>query len=77
MCIKCLEAAQEIYPELTEQDRVRLLWEATAFPFAQPEHIRKQLMDHKANTDGSVQAAINRAAENMDAAMAKIHKDQE
>lgn len=72
MCEKCKLAVDWLYPSLSDSDKGHLLMSATCFPFGLPEQVAEQLMDHLANTDGTMQAAINRAHRQLDAAMKEI-----
>jgi hypothetical protein len=75
MCEKCKLAVDWLYPKLSDADKCHLLMSATCFPFGTPERVAEQLLDHIENTDGSMQAAINRAHEQLDAAMAAIPRE--
>ncbi len=43
MCKQCVEAVNDIFPELSEKEQMDILWDWTAFPAASPEHIKMQL----------------------------------
>jgi hypothetical protein len=58
MCQLCVDAARRHYPELPDDEIGALLMGATAFPFASPEHVEKQLLEMRAKTDGSLGAAL-------------------
>jgi hypothetical protein len=74
MCEKCKLAVDWLYPKLSDDDKCHLLMSATCFPFGSPEQVAEQLLDHLAHTDGTMQAAINRAHEQLDATMATIER---
>ena len=57
MCEKCVIAVQWIYPELSEEDQMHLLWSATCFPFGGPMQVAKQLIEARDATDGSLEQA--------------------
>ena len=70
MCEKCLAAVRLHYPDLAEAEQVKLLWEATAFPFGSSGLIEKQLIELRGNTDGTLGGAIAYANNKLDQAMA-------
>lgn len=69
MCEKCKLAVDWLYPKLSDADKGHLLMAATCFSFGSPEQVAEQLMDHLANTDGTMDAAISRAHKQMNVAM--------
>ena len=75
MCEKCKLAVDWLYPKISDDDKFRLLMSATCFPFGSPEQVAEQLMDHLANTDGTVDAAIARAHRQLDKEMASIPRE--
>jgi len=58
MCQQCLNHARRIFPNLPDSDIGELLFGATAFPFAQPETIEKQLLELKEQTDGTLNGML-------------------
>ena len=46
MCENCVEAVNDIFPDLSETGQMDILWDWTAFPFGGPELIRQQLEDY-------------------------------
>lgn len=58
MCERCVELLKQYYPHLSEADAGELLMGATAFPFASPEYIEKQLKELREKTDGSLHGAL-------------------
>lgn len=42
-----MDLAREIFPDATEDHLDFILWNHTAFPFADVDHIRRQLIDYK------------------------------
>lgn len=75
MCEKCKLAVDWLYPKLSIEDKVHLLLSATCFPFGSPEQVAEQLLDHLANTDGTMEAAIDRAHRQLDEAMVLIPRE--
>lgn len=67
--LQCFNAASNLYPSASREQVIDLLWSATRFPFGTVGEVREQLQDHLAHTDGSVEAAINRAESKMQEAM--------
>ena len=51
MCEKCVAAVREIFPELTDEKQVEILWEDTAFPFAGPDEVIRQLRELREGAD--------------------------
>lgn len=45
------------YPHLSDEDKMHLLWSATAFPFCGPMYLAEQLIELRENTDGSLKQA--------------------
>ena len=58
MCQQCLNHARRIFPNLPDSDIGELLFGATAFPFAQPETIEKQLLELKEQTNGTLNGML-------------------
>ena len=50
MCAKCVEAVEETFPEVPDDEVGGFLMNVTAFPCAEPEYILKQLRDLRAQT---------------------------
>ena len=69
MCIKCVEAVKKIWPKASRKERSDLLWDATAFPFADPETIVKQLKKAYKKSKGNVKLALIQADKAMIHAM--------
>ena len=65
MCQTCYNHAKKYYPELPEADLGELLMGATAFPFCEPDYLEKQLIELRANTDGTLGQAIGYAEHKM------------
>lgn len=76
MCEKCKLAVDWLYPKLSDADKGHLLMEATCFPFGSPYQVAEQLMDHLANTDGTLEGAIARTYREMDEAMDEIRRQR-
>ncbi|MHA2279836.1 MAG: hypothetical protein ACXAC5_03040 [Promethearchaeota archaeon] len=47
MCVKCVDAVRRVFPEYATDDRFIcfILWEKTAFPFANPDRICEQVVE--------------------------------
>jgi len=43
MCQQCVDACRRHFPEISDQEIGNFLFGFTAFPFADPEHLEKQL----------------------------------
>jgi hypothetical protein len=59
MCKKCFDLVGQYFPSINEGERGEILFSATSFPFGDPDYIEKQLIELKANTDGSLMGAIH------------------
>jgi hypothetical protein len=66
MCQKCKDLVVEYYPNLSSQEHVHLLMSATAFPHCKPDYLKEQLEELLANTDGTLDDAINYAHVQLD-----------
>lgn len=75
MCQQCQEAVMRHYPHLPESEMMKLLWEATCFPFCGPETLEEQLIELKANTDGSLGQAVAFAHKQMDEALERHNQE--
>lgn len=42
-----MDLAREVFPDATEEYLDFVLWNHTAFPFADADHVKKQLIDYK------------------------------
>ena len=71
MCQECDNLMAKYYPHLSESERGALLMGTTCFPFGGPDLIEPQLIELRANTDGSLEGALAYAEEQMDKAMAE------
>jgi len=47
MCQGCLDAVEKYFPRAKDEEVHDLLWNHTAFPFADAKHIEKQLREVK------------------------------
>lgn len=47
MCRECFDAVNEVFPDESEDEKMDILWNFTAFPFGNPEQVRKQLLHLK------------------------------
>jgi len=47
MCRQCLYAVEALFPEKSDQERVDILWNFTAFPAGSAETIVSQLEEHQ------------------------------
>lgn len=61
-----VEILNKYYSHLSEDEQMRLVWNATAYPFGDNDYFEKQLRELKENTDGSLEDAIRYAHEQMD-----------
>ena len=57
MCQQCVDLVNRFYPHLSEDEKGDLLMSATAFPFAHPETLEKQLRQLRRRTDGTLLGA--------------------
>lgn len=73
MCKICVMAVAKYYPELKDPDIGELLMSATAFPFGGPKTIIRQLRELKANTDGTLDAAVAYACAQLDKSMEEFN----
>jgi hypothetical protein len=71
MCQKCLDAVRQIWPNISDEERVTLLWGATAYPFSDPEYTARQLQEKFDQSGGNVGMALAIADMETDAAMAQ------
>jgi hypothetical protein len=69
MCQRCYDALQKHYPHLSDEDKINILWSATAYPMAEAETIERQIAEVRAATDGTLFAALAYADKQMQAAM--------
>ena len=69
MCEECKNLIDQYYPDLSNGDQYELLFGATCFPFGGPESIEPQLKELIENTDGSLQAALCYANNQLDESM--------
>lgn len=76
MCQQCWDAVKKYWPDLPESDYHDLLWNTTAFPFADPETTRKQVQDMAERSGQNLHAAFTLAVEDLDRDMAVIRKGQ-
>ena len=53
MCQKCADAMDKYFPNLTDEEKMDILWNATAFPAGCGETVARQLKEAKESTDGS------------------------
>ena len=53
-----LDEVREIWGKCTEQEASDLLWMCTAFPAADVEHVKKQLVDIKEKSGGDYDRAL-------------------
>lgn len=75
MCQQCLDAAKKHFPGHTDSEYNELLWSATAFPFAPPDHIERQLIEAVTLFGNDIGKAIGYAATHMDFASHGIDLD--
>ncbi len=66
------EACQRHYPDITVDQAGNLLMNATCYPFGTVEQVEQNLKDAVANTDGTIQAAIFYAADQLDEAWDEV-----
>lgn len=45
MCKICAEAVERLFPEFTNDEKMDILWNETAYPFADGPHTERQLID--------------------------------
>lgn len=69
MCEKCQEAADKYLAKFTEDEKEFILWELTAFPFADAKQFARQCK-HVAKV--GIAAALKERDADMDKAFAKI-----
>jgi len=74
MCKQCQEATERHYGHLSDEDKMHLLWSATAFPFCGPDYLENQLIELKENTDGSLGQAQGYADKQMSETVMKDKK---
>jgi hypothetical protein len=75
MCQECVDIVKKYYPNLSENDQGELLLSATAFPFASPDYIEKQLKELVENTDGTLESALCYAENKLTEAWAEAKKE--
>lgn len=68
------EFIEDIWPGLTEEEAVRLLWNATCFPFGTREKAREQLCGKYEQSGGDIDKAIEIAHQETDAAMGGLRR---
>ena len=69
MCKKCVDMRDELWPELTIEEWSSLLMCTTAFPFADPEHVRSQMVENLANHGKNFMALLAAADVEMENGM--------
>ena len=74
MCQQCLNHARRIFPSLPESDIGELLFGATAFPFAEPGTIERQLLELKEQTDGTLNGMLAFADHELWEAMKEVEE---
>ncbi len=57
MCQQCADLMDRFYPHLDDEGKMDLLMSATAFPFAYPETLERQLKRLRKRTDGTLRGA--------------------
>jgi len=72
MCQKCADLVQKYYPKLSDEQHGALLFNATCFPFGNPEDVERQLKELVEKTDGTLDGALAFADTEMEAAMATV-----
>ena len=77
MCKRCALAVAKYYPHLSDTDRGELLMSATAFPFADPKYLIRQLRELRAKTDGTLEGAIGFAHAEMDRVWEETREQRE
>ena len=77
MCQQCVDVVTSHYGHLSAEDRAELLWSATCFPFGSPDQLEAQLIEMKAETDGTLEAAIDFAGRQMDAEFTRFRQRTE
>ena len=70
MCQGCSDLMLKYYPHLSDDEKGALLMNCTCFPFGGPDLIEPQLIELKANTDGSLEQAMWWAEKKMDEQLA-------
>ena len=76
MCEQCYELSVKYYPDFTDEERGELLMGATAYPFAYPDTLEKQLIELREKTDGSLLGALAFADAEMTKAAASVARQQ-
>jgi hypothetical protein len=51
MCLQCVEAVKEVFPDVPDEEYGDFLMGTTCFPFGDAEVVRMQLLKHKSRTD--------------------------
>ena len=61
MCQRCVDAAMMHFPDACDQAICDLLWNATAFPFAEPGAVERQIHTMALRSGRNVNKAIDLA----------------
>lgn len=69
MCLKCKKALDKYWPNITDEQKISVLWATTAYPFADADYTIKQIKDMAERSHGDVGLAYKLADEDMDRAM--------
>lgn len=74
--LQCFNAASNLYPSASREQVIDLLWCATCFPFGTVGEVREQLKEHITCTDGTLEAAITRAEEEITEQLARVKSEE-
>lgn len=66
-----LEFARQHWPGISDDDAERILWECTAFPFADVETVKRQILESHSGSGGDVDLAISQSHAALDQAMSE------
>ena len=76
MCQKCIDLVKKYISHLSEEERDYILWNATAYPFSDPDYLEQQLIDLLHNTDGSYNDIMRYADKQLEKAMSDFHDSE-
>lgn len=68
MCQQCIDAFDELWPELGDEDKMAFLWNCTAFPVG--NNTREQLVHYLEKCGKDLPAIMRLSDQEMTAAMA-------
>ena len=75
MCQQCLDAVNRYWPDLSKEDCASLLWCCTAFPFADPDTVTRQVREMAEKSGRDLGKAMMIADEEVTEAMGQAAEE--